>query len=70
MLVCICKGISDKDITNAIYEGATGFGDVRRALGVASSCGQCAAFTKDYITTTLAQMQSSQSANLAYELSF
>jgi bacterioferritin-associated ferredoxin len=68
MLVCICKGITDKDIENAVHEGATGFGDVHAALGIGSSCGQCATYAKNLVKETISQLQLSQNFNLAQEV--
>jgi bacterioferritin-associated ferredoxin len=69
MLVCICNGITDKDIENAIHEGATGFGDVRSSLGVGGCCGQCASYAKELVKSTISQLQISQNFHLAQELS-
>ena len=40
MYVCICKGISDKDIEKAMMTHAS-TRDVLKSLGVGSDCGQC-----------------------------
>jgi len=40
MYVCICKGISDKDIENAMMTHQT-TKEVLKALGVGTDCGQC-----------------------------
>ena len=42
MYVCICKGITDRDIREAAASGARSLKDLRRELGVASDCGKCA----------------------------
>ncbi len=68
MLVCICNGISDKDIENAIHEGAASFGDVHAALGVGGCCGQCASYAKTLVSDTISQLQTSQAFYLAQEL--
>ncbi len=68
MLVCICHGISDKDIKNAIHEGATGFRDIRASMKVGSGCGQCVSFAKALVDETVTALQSSQPFHLAYEL--
>jgi len=41
MYVCICKGITDKQIRAAVAAGASSLLDVRRQLGVSSQCGKC-----------------------------
>lgn len=40
MYVCICKGISDKDIENAMITHQN-TKDILKALGVGTDCGQC-----------------------------
>ncbi|OUS30268.1 hypothetical protein A9Q99_07290 [Gammaproteobacteria bacterium 45_16_T64] len=67
MVVCICNRINDRDIRNAIHEGASSFSDVRETLGVGSCCGQCAPFAKELVDDTISQLQISQNYNLAYE---
>lgn len=40
MYVCICKGITDKDIENAVITHSN-TKDVLKSLGVGTDCGQC-----------------------------
>ena len=40
MYVCICKGISDKDIRNVMTTHQN-TKDILKTLGVGSDCGQC-----------------------------
>lgn len=40
MYVCVCKGVTDRDIENLAIEGAD-YSDIRRELGVATDCGSC-----------------------------
>jgi bacterioferritin-associated ferredoxin len=42
MYVCICNGITDRDIRQAAAAGANTLNDLRRELGVAAGCGRCA----------------------------
>jgi bacterioferritin-associated ferredoxin len=41
MIVCVCKAVSDRQIRNAVNEGATSLRDLRRELGIGSCCGKC-----------------------------
>jgi bacterioferritin-associated ferredoxin len=41
MYVCLCKGVTDKQIRNAINEGACSMRDLRESLDVANQCGKC-----------------------------
>lgn len=55
MYVCVCKGITDTQIKDAVYGGATSLRDVRRELGVMSQCGKCGVFTKQLVDEALQQ---------------
>lgn len=55
MYVCLCKSITDKDIRNAVAEGAESMRAVRDTLGVASQCGKCACLAREIIAETLAE---------------
>ena len=41
MYICLCNGVTDKQIRNAIAGGATTLQCLRDELGVASQCGGC-----------------------------
>lgn len=53
MYVCICKGITDTQIRDAVYGGAGSLRQVRKELGATSQCGKCAMLTKEIIDETL-----------------
>jgi bacterioferritin-associated ferredoxin len=53
MFVCVCNGITDRQIEAAIDAGATSLEDLTTALGVASGCGTCAAFTRQLLSRAL-----------------
>jgi bacterioferritin-associated ferredoxin len=42
MYVCLCKGITDSQIRNAIADGLTTYRELRQTLGLSSQCGRCA----------------------------
>lgn len=42
MYVCICNGITDKQINKEIKAGAKTLEDLQQNLGVATCCGNCA----------------------------
>ena len=69
MYVCLCEGVTDGQIRDAIYGGCCSYRDVRASLGVASQCGKCACLAKQVVRDTLSEVQSSQTA-LAYPASF
>ncbi|WP_237065837.1 bacterioferritin-associated ferredoxin [Microbulbifer guangxiensis] len=53
MYVCICKGITDRQIKEAVYDGTTSVRALRRQLGVSSQCGRCAELTQEIIDETM-----------------
>jgi bacterioferritin-associated ferredoxin len=56
MYVCICKGISDRQIKRAVCEnGACSVKCLAKQLGVATQCGKCAPLAKAIIKETLAE---------------
>ncbi len=54
MYVCLCKGISDQDIIDAVNEGSEDLQTIQTTLGAGTGCGTCQDFTQDLITKTLA----------------
>jgi len=44
--VCVCKAITDHQIREAAKNGARTLDELRRDLGVASECGNCAAYAR------------------------
>ena len=69
MYVCLCTGVTDGKIREAIYEGCCSYKEVREATGVASQCGKCACLAKQVVRETLTQLQSAQTA-LPYSAEF
>lgn len=43
MYVCVCRAVTERQILDAVSNGARTLKDLRRELGVSSECGQCAA---------------------------
>lgn len=41
MYVCICNGVTDREIREAVAAGADSLDALRDQLGVASCCGSC-----------------------------
>lgn len=49
MYVCVCRGITDRQIRAAIESGARTMRDLRQKLGVCSDCGKCGTFARDLL---------------------
>lgn len=55
MYVCICKGITERVLREAIYHGADRMRDLKTCLGVTEQCGLCACHAKQILDETLSQ---------------
>jgi len=42
MYICLCNGITDNHIAEAVEEGASSLCDLKTRLGIATCCGRCA----------------------------
>jgi len=65
MYICVCKGITDNDIREAVNGGAESMREVRNQLGVSSQCGKCACEVRDIVKNTL---ESTPSPSLFYHV--
>lgn len=41
MYVCLCNAVTERQIEQAVAEGATSVKDLNRLLGVGAECGSC-----------------------------
>jgi len=41
MYVCVCNGVTDRDIQHAIDSGCDSLGDLKARTGCATACGSC-----------------------------
>ena len=53
MYVCLCKGVTEKQIRREILAGATDFDELQNRLEVGLCCGQCKESTAEIIDETL-----------------
>lgn len=49
MYVCICHGVTEKDIQKAAKNGAETLNDVKQMTGASSGCGSCADVALDVL---------------------
>jgi len=49
MYICICNGVTDKQIKAEVSAGATTLADLQASLGVATCCGCCASAASAYL---------------------
>ncbi len=56
MYVCLCRGITDQDIKDAMQNGAESIRDVREMLDLGTCCGRCVPEAKTIISDELAEI--------------
>ncbi len=49
MYICVCNAISERQVQEAIAQGAADLSDLQAQLGIATCCGQCADTATDYL---------------------
>ncbi|CAG8999821.1 MAG: Bacterioferritin-associated ferredoxin [Candidatus Celerinatantimonas neptuna] len=49
MFVCLCQGITDTQIRQAVRQGQVTFSQIKRELNVAMQCGRCRKMTQHII---------------------
>ncbi len=60
MYICICNGVTERDVRQAIDGGASNIRDLNRSLQVGSCCGKCVCLARDLLRT---QSKSNASCN-------
>ncbi|MGF1742849.1 (2Fe-2S)-binding protein [Vibrio profundum] len=51
MFVCLCHGISDKEIKKLVIEqGITDIRTLKKCTALGSQCGKCVKYTKEILT--------------------
>ncbi|CUS48437.1 MAG: bacteroferritin-associated ferredoxin [Idiomarinaceae bacterium HL-53] len=49
MYVCLCKGVTDGDIKNAVASGCRSLRELKRETGLATQCGKCSCHARDIL---------------------
>ncbi|MFV0282808.1 MAG: bacterioferritin-associated ferredoxin [Castellaniella sp.] len=49
MYICVCNAISERQLQDAIAQGAANLADLQAQLGVATCCGSCADTATEYL---------------------
>lgn len=60
MYICICHGVTDSQIKEAINDGAHTMKSLSSELKVGTQCGQCNCCTKKILNNQLIQIAESQ----------
>lgn len=53
MFVCVCNGITERQIREAVHDGACSLNELGARLGLASGCGTCAEFANEVLIDAL-----------------
>lgn len=56
MYVCLCRGITDQDIKDAVANGAESYREIRELLDLGTCCGRCAPEARSIINEELAEI--------------
>ena len=56
MIVCICRGASDRTITDAIDDGARSLRDLQRC-GIGDQCGSCHNFLRKILASAAVERE-------------
>jgi len=62
MYVCVCHGISDKRLNQAIQEGVRSFDQLQACTGVATCCGSCEPCARQILDERLDSAQAAPQA--------
>jgi bacterioferritin-associated ferredoxin len=54
MIICICNRVSERDIDNAVIEGASSMCQLNERLRVGTGCGACVEHVRDCLNRCLA----------------
>lgn len=55
MVVCLCKGVSDRQIQQLVDAGARSLRDVRETTGLGTQCGKCACEARQLVRDALSE---------------
>jgi bacterioferritin-associated ferredoxin len=65
MFVCVCRGVSDREIRQCADLGVTTLEDLRESMGVASCCGRCASMAEQILAERASTAGGSQPTSSA-----
>lgn len=68
MVICLCKGVSDKKIRELIDQGAKSLKDIMASCRAGSDCGACVCHVKELLSATSTCCQSEQSDDAQMDL--
>lgn len=61
MYVCVCNGVTERDIQRAALLGCSDLAELSARTGCAGTCGCCAATARDVLADAVATLRQPQS---------
>ena len=65
MYVCLCHGITERDIESAVDEGVRSLKELSATLGVATQCGKCSCHAKQCLRESIDRQPARQQMRYA-----
>jgi bacterioferritin-associated ferredoxin len=62
MYICICNAVTDRDIRQAVANGACSLECLRERLAVSACCGQCAEHAAECLESALLETEATAAA--------
>ncbi|WP_422880191.1 (2Fe-2S)-binding protein [Methylomarinovum caldicuralii] len=56
MYVCLCHGVTDRDIRQSVHQGATTMSKLCKRVGCGTQCGKCVAHVRQVRDLALAEI--------------
>jgi bacterioferritin-associated ferredoxin len=53
VFICVCNGVTEKQIRDAVSSGTSDLAQLQARLGVGAGCGTCAGFAQQVIAETI-----------------
>jgi bacterioferritin-associated ferredoxin len=61
MYICLCYGVTENEIREAVQDGACSLSELRQQLGVSAACGKCTDCALDVLKQALNSISQEQS---------
>lgn len=61
MYVCLCQGVTEKQIRREVVNGAESYEDIQERLNVGMCCGTCKEYAVNLVNDTLQEQLGKQS---------
>jgi bacterioferritin-associated ferredoxin len=55
MFICVCQGVTERDVRDCAQRGVASVAELREALGVTTGCGKCADAADEILRECAAQ---------------